>query len=103
MKTLTSLPSLAQENNYVLYFTADWCGDCRYIEPLMPEIEAMFPELTFIKVDRDEWIDFAMDLSILGIPSFVVVKDGKEVDRFVGRQRKTKEEVIQFLKQSEEK
>ena len=33
---------------YVLFFTADWCPDCRFIKPAMPEIEAEFKEFTFI-------------------------------------------------------
>ena len=103
MKVLEQLTDLENETNYVLYFTASWCGDCRYIEPYMAEIEAQFPQYNFIKVDRDEWIDFCMELGIMGIPSFVVVKNNKEVDRFVGRQRKTKQEVIDFLTQCEEK
>lgn len=103
MEELKQLKQLEEYSDYVLYFTATWCGDCRYIEPHMADIEQQFPEYTFIKVDRDEWVDFCMELSILGIPSFVVVKNNKEVDRFVGRQRKTKEEIIEFLTQCKEK
>lgn len=103
MKTLKQLDDLQNEKDYVLYFTADWCGDCKFIEPVMPEIEAHHPEFSFIKVDRDEWIDTAMELGIMGIPSFVAYKDGEEVSRFVGRQRKTKEEIERFLDEARQK
>ena len=63
---------------YVLFFTADWCPDCRFIKPAMPEIEANFSQFEFILVDRDENIDLCQEMMIMGIPSFVVYEDGKE-------------------------
>ena len=82
---------------YVLFFTADWCPDCRFIKPAMPEIEAEFKEFTFIQVDRDENLDLCQELMVMGIPSFIVYRDGKEVARFVNKDRKTKAEVTAFL------
>ena len=82
---------------YVLFFTADWCPDCRFIKPAMPEIEANFSQFEFILVDRDENIDLCQEMIIMGIPSFVVYEDGKEKARFVNKDRKTKKEVEDFL------
>ncbi len=82
---------------YVLFFTADWCPDCRFIKPAMPEIEANFSQFEFILVDRDENIDLCQEMMIMGIPSFVVYEDGKEKARFVNKDRKTKKEVEDFL------
>ncbi len=82
---------------YVLFFTADWCSDCRFIKPAMPEIEANFSQFEFILVDRDENIDLCQEMMIMGIPSFVVYEDGKEKARFVNKDRKTKKEVEDFL------
>ncbi|MDA9470456.1 thioredoxin family protein [Enterococcus sp. 5H] len=82
----------------VFFFTADWCGDCRFIKPVMPEIEAEFPEFKFIEVDRDKFIDLASQWTIFGIPSFVVTDHGKELGRLVNKDRKTKEEITAFLK-----
>ncbi|MFR0552890.1 thioredoxin family protein [Ligilactobacillus salivarius] len=88
---------LAKEK-YVLFFTAGWCPDCRFIKPAMPEIEEEFSDFNFIQVDRDENIDLCQELDVYGIPSFIVYEDGKEVDRFVNKDRKTKKEVENFLK-----
>ncbi len=82
---------------YVLFFTADWCPDCRFIKPAMPEIEANFSQFEFILVDRDENIDLCQEMMIMGIPSFVVYEDGKEKAHFVNKDRKTKKEVEDFL------
>ena len=86
------------EGKYVLFFTADWCPDCRFIKPAMPEIEEEFSDFNFIQVDRDENIDLCQELDVYGIPSFIVYEDGKEVDRFVNKDRKTRKEVENFLK-----
>ncbi|WP_057742100.1 thioredoxin family protein [Liquorilactobacillus capillatus] len=85
------------KGTYVLFFTADWCPDCRFIKPVMPQLEEEYKDYTFIQVDRDENIDLCQSLGIMGIPSFVVYRDGKEIDRFVNKDRKTKEQVESFL------
>ncbi|KGE70582.1 MULTISPECIES: thioredoxin family protein [Limosilactobacillus] len=81
----------------VLFFTAGWCPDCRFIKPAMPEIEQDFSDYTFYEVDRDENIDLAAELNVFGIPSFIVYNNGKEIGRFVNKDRKTKQQVEDFL------
>ena len=81
----------------VLFFTAGWCPDCRFIKPAMPEIEQDFSDYTFYEVDRDENIDLAAELNVFGIPSFIVYDNGKEIGRFVNKDRKTKQQVEDFL------
>ena len=81
----------------VLFFTADCCPDCRFIKPAMPEIEQDFSDYTFYEVDRDENIDLAAELNVFGIPSFIVYDNGKEIGRFVNKDRKTKQQVEDFL------
>ncbi|MDO4903598.1 MAG: thioredoxin family protein [Limosilactobacillus sp.] len=86
------------DGKVVLFFTADWCPDCRFIKPAMPEIEQDFSDYQFYLVDRDENIDLAAELNIFGIPSFVAYDGGKEIGRLVNKDRKTKEQVEDFLR-----
>lgn len=86
-----------QDSKKVFLFVADWCGDCRYIYPALQEIEAANPEFTFIRVDRDEYMELAKLWDVYGIPSLVVLDNDKEIGRFVNRNRKTKEEINDFL------
>ena len=96
--TYEALAAAIEKNGtVVLFFTADWCPDCQFIYPAMPEIEATFPEWTFIRVDRDDFMEVAQKWDIFGIPSFVVVKNGEEIGRFVDKNRKTKTQIIEFL------
>ncbi|MFU2182220.1 thioredoxin family protein [Streptococcus pluranimalium] len=82
----------------VLLFTADWCGDCQYLYPLLEAIETENSEFHFLQIDRDDFMDLAQKWDIFGIPSLVVVEDGQEIGRFVDKNRKTKEEITTFLK-----
>jgi thiol-disulfide isomerase/thioredoxin len=80
-----------------MMFSADWCPDCRFIDPVMPEIEQNFSEYTFYLVDRDQFIDLCQELNVFGIPSFIAYENGKEIGRFVSKDRKTKEEIETFI------
>ena len=67
------------------------------IYPVMPEIEALHPDMTFVRVNRDDYMALAQTWNIFGIPSFVVTQKGQELGRLVNKARKTKEEVNAFL------
>lgn len=101
MKNLESVEQfndLKQSSSVVFLFTADWCPDCHFIDPFMPEIEQAFSNLTFISVNRDQFIDICAENEIYGIPSFLAYRDGLEAGRFVSKDRKTKQEIEEFLK-----
>ena len=101
MKNLQSVEQFDQlkaEGKTIFMFSADWCGDCRFIDPVMPTIEEKYAsEFQFIKVDRDEYIDLCIQLDVFGIPSFVAYKDNEETGRFVSKDRKTQEEIEAFI------
>lgn len=86
-----------KEGKLVFLFTADWCPDCQFIYPFLPEIEAENPEFTFVQVDRDDYMPVAQQWDIFGIPSLVVLENSQEIGRLVNKLRKTKEEINQFL------
>ena len=88
---------LEKEGKFVFFFTADWCPDCQFIYPALPDIEAENPDFHFIRVDRDDFIEVAQRWNIFGIPSFVVVENGKEIGRLVNKLRKSKAEISSFL------
>lgn len=101
MKALESVEQfheLKDNGKHIFLFSADWCPDCRFIEPFMPEVVEKFPEYEFIFVDRDKFIDLCGELDIFGIPSFLVYNDGKELGRFVSKDRKTQQEIEEFIR-----
>ena len=53
--------------------------------------------MTFVRVNRDDYMALAQMWNIFGIPSFVVTQNGQELGRLVNKARKTKEEITAFL------
>jgi thiol-disulfide isomerase/thioredoxin len=97
LESLEQFELLKNEGKHLFLFSANWCGDCRFIEPVLPEIEENFKEYTFVHVDRDEFIDLCQQLDVYGIPSFIAYENGTELGRFVSKDRKTKEEIEAFI------
>ena len=78
-KNLEELASYVEsDQKVVFFFTADWCPDCQFIYPVMPEIEALHPDMTFVRVNRDDYMALAQTWNIFGIPSFVVTQKGQD-------------------------
>jgi thiol-disulfide isomerase/thioredoxin len=85
------------EEKSIFLFSADWCPDCRVIEPFLPEIEEKYSNCTFYYVNRDEFIDLCIELDVFGIPSFIAYEKGSEIGRFISKDRKTQEEIEGFI------
>ena len=74
-------------------FYADWCGPCAAMKPVIEEIEKEMPgKVKITKVDVDQKQEEASKYGVMSIPTYVILKDGKEVDRFIGAT--SKENVI---------
>lgn len=102
MKQLSNVEQFEQlraKGKHIFLFTADWCPDCRVIEPFLPSIVEKYSDFTFVSVDRDQFIEICQQLDIFGIPSFVAYENNEELGRFVSKDRKTKEEIEQFIEQ----
>ena len=69
-------------------FWATWCGPCRMVAPIVEELASETPDVTFAKVDVDENPDVAMGLGITSIPTLMLFKNGKLVDRLIGARPK---------------
>ncbi|WP_203333254.1 thioredoxin family protein [Planococcus beigongshangi] len=97
LESIEEFNKLKNSQPVIFMFTAGWCPDCRVIDPIMPEVEKKFGNYTFVSVDRDKFIDLCIELDIYGIPSFLAFGEGKELGRFVSRDRKTQEEIESFI------
>ena len=64
---------------------APWCGPCRLVSPILEELARDYPgRLKVIKVNVDENRALSQQFGAMSIPTMVVMKDGREVDRIVG-------------------
>ncbi len=66
-------------------FWAEWCGPCRMIAPVVEEVAREYDgKLNVVKMDVDSNPATPGQLGILGIPTLILFKNGKEVERLVG-------------------
>jgi len=78
---------------------APWCGPCRTIAPLLDELaREMAGRVRFAKLNVDENPNTAARFAVRSIPTLLVLRDGREVDRIVGVQPKS--EIARRLQQA---
>ena len=68
----------------VLYFSTVWCGPCRSIRPAIDGLIAAGWNIEKIDADSDPR---AREYSVAAVPTFIVFKDGVQVQRFSGARR----------------
>ncbi|XP_065881263.1 thioredoxin H-type-like [Euphorbia lathyris] len=78
-----------QENNklIVVDFTASWCPPCRFMHPILVDMAKKMPNVTFLKVDVDELKTVAEECAVEAMPTFMLMKEGKVVDKVVGAKK----------------
>lgn len=70
-------------------FWAEWCGPCKMIAPVLEELAGELDgQLTIGKLDVDHNPDTAMAFGVMSIPTLLLFKEGRPVDRIVGFQPK---------------
>jgi thiol-disulfide isomerase/thioredoxin len=79
---LLALALTGNSDTVLLSFTADWCGHCRVMQPIVQRlVDAGYP-VREVNVDHNP--DLASQLGIRPLPCFVLIRNGREVDRVVG-------------------
>ncbi|HET7677187.1 MAG TPA: thioredoxin [Candidatus Limnocylindrales bacterium] len=64
---------------------APWCGPCRFVSPIVAQLAGEYAgRLKVVKVNVDDNPATAQRFAATSIPTLVVLRDGRVVDRFVG-------------------
>ena len=81
-----------ESNKIVLVdFFANWCGPCKMLSPILQDAYSELDQnkFDFFKVDIDQSEDLAREFGVMSIPTMIIFKDGKEVDKMIGLRQKS--------------
>ena len=80
----------------ILDFWAPWCGPCMMMAPNFKEASNRFPlKVRFAKINTQDFPELSQPYGIRGIPTMIVFKDAKELDRVSGALGT--EQIVQWL------
>ena len=76
---------LEEKSVALVDFWASWCGPCRMVGPTIEQLAQEYEGRASVgKVNVDEEGGLAGDFGVMSIPTVVLFKNGKEVDRRIG-------------------
>lgn len=86
------------EQPVLLDFWAAWCGPCKMVSPIIDEVAKETAGSAKVgKINVDEQPELAQEFKVMSIPTLVVMKDGKVVEKKIGVQ--PKQAIINMLNQ----
>ena len=78
----------------VFYFTAEWCEPCKKVKPVVEEMKKEGFQFQMIDADYEQLL--VKQFKVSSVPTFILLEDGKELNRISGAQ--TKNQLEEFIK-----
>lgn len=98
--TLENLDRVVKSNNLVLIdFYAEWCGPCKKMNPILNRIADQNKNVKLLKIDAEKSDNIASVFKVEEIPTYVIIKNGRQVWRSVGEMEEAElKEVLAKMK-----
>lgn len=78
-------------------FYADWCEPCKWLDPILQEIERdLYGYIEILKIDIDKDVELSQRYDIKSVPTLILFKNGEIVWRMSGF--KTAPELVTIIK-----
>lgn len=72
-------------NDLVLVdFFATWCGPCKMLGPVLEDLANDRSNLKIVKIDVDENENLAREYGVMSVPTLILFKNGKMIDKKIG-------------------
>lgn len=75
---------IAHNETVFVDFYANWCGPCKMLAPSIEKLADEHSEVKVVKIDVDQEQALAMQFQVQSIPTLIVFKNGKPVNRQMG-------------------
>ena len=80
---------MAADTPVLVDFTAEWCGPCKMIAPVLEEISKEHADrLRVVKIDVDDNPRITQRYEVMSMPTLILFKDGEPQRRLVGARGK---------------
>lgn len=66
------------------HFTAEWCGPCKKLAPVLEQFLTENPEIDYIKIDVDDQGYVAQQNNVMSVPTLIIKDNDIEVKRHKG-------------------
>lgn len=86
--TFTNSPkvfaTLTSSGSVLVDFYATYCGPCKEVAPKIGALSEKYQNVRFLQVDIDSAKATAMEYQITSMPTFILMRDGREDKRIIG-------------------
>ena len=76
--------SIISQGLVLVDFWAEWCGPCKMMHPVFDRMAKKYRHIKFARVSVDHNQEISMKFRVQSIPTFIMFKDGKLVDKMIG-------------------
>ena len=80
----SNFDSITSKGLVLVDFWAEWCGPCKMMHPVFERMAKKYRHIKFTRVNVDQNQDISMKYGVQAIPTFILFKDGKQVERMTG-------------------